>query len=248
MNKLLLHSLVLAIIAFSTVPVLSNQPKSVNQATMPSFMSWFTQTFLNTKPPIKPRKTGSRDPNPALNNLVCMISPDKPETTRIVWSDRPTFLWEGKVKKIVVLNNSTGKKWTQPVTETQNISTYTADKPLQPGETYEWRVFFEDSLSKEELSSGVNFQVMEAQQRDRITADLQNLEKQLKAENKDTEAIALAKAKYFAENQLWSDVLQQVYSIQTTSTELDAFRKDIFHKLCNPLTEVSHNFPKGESR
>lgn len=156
-----------------------------------------------------------------------MISPDKPETTRIVWSDRPLFIWQGEVKKIVVINKNTGKKWTQPVTETQNISTYTADKPLQPGETYEWVVSYDGNLS---LS--VNFQVMEAQQRDRITADLQNLEKQLKAENKDTEAIALAKAKYFAENQLWSDVLQQAYSVQNRSEGLQKMIENI-DNLCN---------------
>ncbi len=65
------------------------------------------------------------------------------------------------------------------------IATSSVLYSVQPGQIYEWRVFFEDSLSKEELSSGVNFQVIEAQQRDRITADLQNLEKQLRAENKD---------------------------------------------------------------
>ena len=247
MNKLLFHTLVLSVIALSTAPVLSNQPIPTAKKQPQSFMSWVSQAIFRKEPPIRPRKGGSR---PSVRNPddVCMISPDEPKTTRIVWSDRPLFIWQGQVKKIVVLNKNTGKKWTQPVTETENISTYTGDKPLQPGQTYEWRVFFEDSLSKKELSSGVNFQVMEAQQRDRITADLQNLEKQLKAENKDTEAIALAKAKYFAENKLWSDVLQQLYSIQTTSTDLDAFRKDISHKLCNPPTEVSHNFPKGESR
>ncbi|MBG1271365.1 DUF928 domain-containing protein [Nostoc sp. WHI] len=242
MNKLLFHTLSLSVIALSTTPVLSNQPIPTQKKQSQSFISWISQAIFKKEPPIQPRKGGSR---PTVRNPddICMISPDKPKTTRIVWSDRPLFIWQGQVKKIVVLNKNTGKKWTQAVTETQNISTYTADKPLQPGETYEWEVSYGANLSL-----NVNFQVMEGQQRDRITADLQNLEKQLKAENKDTEAIALAKAKYFAENQLWSDVLQQVYSIQTTSIELDAFRKDTFRKLCNPPTEVSHNFPKLKSR
>ncbi|ACC84969.1 DUF928 domain-containing protein [Nostoc punctiforme] len=247
MNKLLFYTLSLSVIALSTAPVLSNQPIPTQPKQPQSFISWISQAIFKKEPPIQPRKGGSR-PTVRDTNDICMISPDEPETTRIVWSDRPLFIWEGKVKKIVVLNKNTGKKWTQPVTETPNIYTYTGDEPLEPGQTYEWRVFFEDSLSQKELSSGVNFQVMEAQQRDRITADLQNLEKQLKAENKDNEAIALAKAKYFAENQLWSDVLQQLYSIQTTSTDLDAFRKDISRKLCDPPTEVSHNSPKRESR
>ncbi|MEH2440698.1 DUF928 domain-containing protein [Nostoc sp.] len=238
MNKLLFHTLMLSVIALSTAPVLSNQPIPIAKKQPQSFMSWVSQFIFRKEPPIRPRKGGSR---PSVRNPhdVCMISPDEPKTTRIVWSDRPLFIWQGQVNKIVLLNKNTGKKWTQPVTETQNISTYTGDEPLQPGQTYEWRVFFEDSLSKEELSSGVNFQVMEAQQSDRITADLQILEKQLKAENKDTEAIALAKAKYFAENQLWSDVLQQVYSVQFRSDELQKTIKNI-DKLCD-LPNLSGN-------
>ncbi|MEH2198402.1 hypothetical protein [Nostoc sp.] len=238
MNKLLFHTLALSVIALSTAPVLSNQPIPTAKKQPQSFMSWVSQVIFRKEPPIRPRKGGSR---PSVRNPhdVCMISPDEPKTTRIVWSDRPLFIWQGQVNKIVLLNKNTGKKWTQPVTETQNISTYTGDELLQPGQTYEWRVFFEDSLSKEELSSGVNFQVMEAQQRDRITADLQILEKQLKAENKDAEAIALAKAKYFAENQLWSDVLQQVYSVQFRSDELQKTIKNI-DKLCE-LPNLSGN-------
>ncbi|OYD94983.1 hypothetical protein CDG77_11505 [Nostoc sp. 'Peltigera membranacea cyanobiont' 213] len=238
MNKLLFHTLSLSVIALSTTPVLSNQPIPTQPKQPQSFISWISQAIFKKEPPIRPRKGGSR-PTVRNPNDICMISPDKPETTRIVWSDRPLFIWQGQVNKIVLLNKNTGKKWTQPVTETQNISTYTGDEPLQPGQTYEWRVFFEDSLSKEELSSGVNFQVMEAQQSDRITADLQILEKQLKAENKDTEAIALAKAKYFAENQLWSDVLQQVYSVQFRSDELQKTIKNI-DKLCD-LPNLSGN-------
>ncbi|MEH2263295.1 DUF928 domain-containing protein [Nostoc sp.] len=225
MNKLLFNTLSLSVIALSTAPVLSNQPIPTQPKQPQSFISWISQAIFKKEPPIRPHKGGSR-PTVGNPNDICMISPDEPKTTRVVWSDRPLFIWQGQVNKIVVLKN-TRKKWTQPVTETQNISTYTADEPLQPGETYEWRVFFEDSLS---LS--VNFQVMEAQQRDRITADLQNLEKQLKAENKDPEAIALAKAKYFAENQLWSDALQQAYSVQFRSDELQKMIKNI-DNLCN---------------
>ncbi|BBD63368.1 hypothetical protein NIES2109_62180 (plasmid) [Nostoc sp. HK-01] len=228
MNKLLFQALTLSIIALSTTPVLSNQAKPNSKKQPQSFISWVSQVIFKKEPPIQPRKGGSR---PAISNPddICMISPDEPGTPRIVWSDRPLFIWRGKVKKIVVINKSTGKKWTQSVTETQNISTYTGDEPLQPGQNYEWKVFFKDNVSLK-----VPFQLMESQQRDRITADLSNLENQLKAEGKDTEVIALAKAKYFAENQLWSDVLQQVYSVQTPSGELEELYKNLPNKLCNP--------------
>ncbi|WP_242051547.1 DUF928 domain-containing protein [Nostoc sp. FACHB-280] len=182
---------------------------------------------MSKKPPIKPRKTGSRNPNSADDNFVCMVSPDLPNSTRVIWSNRPLFIWQGKIQKIVVRNKSNGNEWTRYITENQNTTTYTERQPLQPGQNYEWQVFFKDNLSIE-----VNFKVMEMQQRDRITANITTLEKQLKAQGKDAEAIAIAKANYFAENQLWSDVLQQIYSIDKPSPELDKFRQELSENLC----------------
>jgi Domain of Unknown Function (DUF928) len=213
----------------SNAPVFSNQPAPAQETAKPSFLSWLSETFLSKKPPIKPRKNGTRNQNNAAQNIVCMISPDDQKNTRIIWSDRPKFIWQGKVKKIVVIHRKSESEWTKSVTEDQNIAAYTDERRLQPGQTYEWQVWF-----GKEQSMRVKFKVMEAQQRDRVTTDLQNLENQLKAEGQDTEAIALAKAKYFAENQLWADVLQQLYSVPTPSTELSEFHQEIPDKLCNP--------------
>ena len=45
-------------------------------------------------------------------------------------------------------------------------------------------------------------------------------------------SIALAKANYFAKLGLWSDVLQQAYSVQKPSPELDRMLKEIPQQLC----------------
>jgi len=189
--------------------------------------SWKTisQILFSKKPPVQPRHGASRGPGDTVN--PCMISPDALPQPRIVWSDHPLFIWLGPVQKIAVrLNGSDEYLWSQTVTGRQ--STKYTGKALQPGQTYEWLVLGQFR------SPSVVFQMMDAQQRDRITAQLQTQENKLKAKGADQEAIALAKAKYFADNQLWSDMLQQAYSLPKPSPELAKIRQELPQQLCNP--------------
>ncbi|BBD70202.1 hypothetical protein NIES4072_65680 [Nostoc commune NIES-4072] len=219
MNKLLLHIVVLSTIALSTAPVLSNQAIPAKKSSIQQTFSWanISRILFSKKPPVEPRKGGSRP-----SDAICMVSPDAPAKPRIVWSDRPLFIWKGRVQTIAVRPiNSEQDLWNQPVTQTQNI-TYQG-QPLQPGQTYQWMV---------NSSRFVPFQIMETQQRDRITAELKTLENQLQAQGADIEAIAFAKAKYFADSNLWSDALQQAYSVQNRSDGLQEMIKNI-DNLCD---------------
>ena len=149
-----------------------------------------------------------------------------PPQPRVVWSDRPLFLWRGQINKIAVEDSSDHVLWSQVVNQTQHL-TYTG-KLLQPGQTYQWRVFLDDSSAR-----FLQFQIMDSPQRDRLTADLHNLENHLKAKHSNSEAIALAKTRYFANLNLWSDVLQQVYSVQKPSNELLKIIQKIPNHLCS---------------
>ena len=71
---------------------------------------------------------------------------------------------------------------------------------------------------------------MSAPQRNRIGAELRLIEKLHK--DKSPEKIALTKAKYFAEKGLWSDALQQAYSVPNPSPELSQMIEDIPNELC----------------
>ncbi len=224
MNKFILSTLVLSAVAVNILAVLPNPAVSANKKPTPQNFSWIniSQILFGKKPPVKPRKGGSRDP---IVKKICMVSPDIADKTRIVWSDRPLFIWKGQVQKVTLRTEDSNQEWSQPVTQTQNI-TYTGE-PLKPGRTYEWRAFFSETQFK-----SVTFQVMEANKRDRITAELKNLENRLKAQRANTEAIASAKANYFADSNLWSDVLQQAYSVQKPSDDLKQMIKNI-DNLCN---------------
>lgn len=238
MNKFLLPTLVLSC-TLTVLPVLPNQAQSAKRTPTPQGFSWtsISQALFGKKPPIQPRKGGSRDPLLRTAD-ICMISPDAPTQRRIVWSDRPIFIWKGAVQKIAVRTaRSNEDLWSQPVAQTQTINY--AGKALQPGQTYDWLVFIGESPSKL-----VSFQVMDAQQRDRITTDLNTLENQLKAKKVNSEAIALAKANYFIQNQLWSDALQQAYSVEKPSAELAQILKDIPDKLCNQQQIVGSKYTR----
>jgi len=222
MNKFLLPTLLLSATALSISP---NQAQSVKKNPIQQIFSWtnISQALFSKKPPVQPRKGGSR---PIVDD-ICMVSPDAPTQRRIVWSDRPIFIWKGSVQKIAVRTAGSEKDlWSQTVAGTQTTN-YTGEA-LQPGQTYDWLVFEGESPSK-----FVPFQVMDSQQRDLITIDLNTLDNQLKAKKVNHEAIALAKANYFVQNQLWSDALQQAYSVEKPSPELAQIRQDIPDKLCH---------------
>lgn len=220
------YTVILSSLVFSTLAILPNQGVLARKNPQKEAGFWvsISQILSSKKPPIKPRKGGSRDPFPP---KFCVISPDAPSQTRIIWSDRPLFVWKGNLTKIQLsdLNDNT-IIFSTSVEKTQRY-TYTG-KPLQPGQIYKLDVF----LGKENPAVFVPFQIMESEQRDSITAELKTLENQLKAKKSDPEAIAIAKAQYFAKLGLWSDVLQQAYSVQKPSPKLNRMLKQLPNQLC----------------
>ncbi len=198
------------------IPVLTSLSSQALKAETTSTLSW-TRIFLplsKPEPPVKPKKAVGRP-----TDTICMISPDE---SRIIWSDRPLFLWKGKVNTIGVRRPNGYVLRSQPATATER-TTY-AGKQLEPGKNYEWVAG----------STFVRFQVMLAPQRQQITEELKNLENQFQTKGENTEAIALAKTSYFIQKNLWSDALQQAYSVEKPSAELVKIRQEISEQLCKP--------------
>jgi hypothetical protein len=124
-----------------------------------------------------------------------------------VWSDRPLFLWSikgGTAQRIeLFVQGSADAPWSREIQAGETKVSYDG-QPLQSGQTYEWQL---SALASFPIKSpGVRFQVMDSQKRDRITAELRQL--------------ALEKANYFAQRELWSDALRELYSVPTPSAEL----------------------------
>ncbi|MCA1994525.1 MAG: hypothetical protein LDL41_21145 [Coleofasciculus sp. S288] len=188
--------------------------------------SWWWEIFQND-PPVEDSTPGGRRDISGL----CAIAPRSIMTNTKVWSDRPLFVWRGNLGKIEVHPHKSDEVlWSQTVTSTDNSVTY-AGEALQPGQTYDW-VIFSPQNSRIFL---IPFQVMEAPERDRIRVRLTILEQELKEKGATPEEIANARANYFAQQQLWSDVLKEVYSIENPSPELETIIQEIPSQLCKPM-------------
>lgn len=163
----------------------------------------------------KRRRGGSRGDTCVIAPVKLVDPNAKQENTQAiqeVWSDRPLFLWKGgRVQQIELFLPGNPKPWTRKIREGETKVIYDGE-PLQPGQTYEWRILAPHPIKQEP------FQVMEPQERDRISAELRQLEERL--EGASAETMALEKANYFARRELWSDALRELYSVPKPSAEL----------------------------
>ena len=232
MKKLHFVLLSIGLIAITFVEPPHLYGNSVNIANAKTGFSWgnFFKSLFTPTPPVKPRKAASRGD-------MCMISPDLSDENnkpRTVWSNKPLFLRRsGDFKKIGVSSSMdliNTNLFPRDIVPGQNTVTYDGTA-LTPGETYYWWLSLGNSPN-----AFIPFKIMEPQQRQRITNELQKLEQQQKAKNATAETIALAKTNYFLSQQppLWSDALQQAYSVNKPSPELSKIRESIITELCKP--------------
>ena len=187
----------------------------------------------DNRPPVPREVGGSR------GDKLCAIAPQPITTSTVVWSDRPLFVWRGVISRIEVRSTDSNKKvlWSKKEIEGQSkegqSSALYDGEALQPGQTYEWRLFHQFALEDTPPSQVVTFQVMDAKERDRIKMQLQNLEKELQAKGASAEEIAMQRAQYFVQQNLWSDVLQAAYSVKNPSPALTEMIEALPTKLCS---------------
>lgn len=223
-----LRSSILSATAFISLFSLITQPIYAQKISLnTAFWNKIFKPIKDPEPPIEPKIGGSR-PGEAIP--ICLISPDVPTQTRIIWNTKPFFLWKGDVKKIAVgIPGSQEYLTTQIVTGKQNIN-YTG-QPLEPGKTYRLFIFLSE-LKNASPTKFIPFKIMEAPQRNRIDGELKLLERLEKNQGANSETIAQKKAEYFADKGLWMDTLQQAYSVPNPSPELSQILKDIPNQLC----------------
>lgn len=179
------------------------------------------------EPPARGRTGGSR-------GSVCPISPAyNPLAIPLVWSNRPLFMWQVKqgeqIGKFELWHHVTQDVvWSQPVSSSETTLLYDGEA-LQSGERYYWVLFNENSVPLYRLA----FQIVDQPTGDRISSDLMTIEAQLQEERASAEAIAYAKAEYFATRQMWADVLQQAYSVENPSMALTDFLEITSQQFCS---------------
>ena len=166
-------------------------------------------------------------------NNLCLVSPSQlididsqANSIQEIWHQNPLFVWQSGKLEAVSLRDENQIYWQQEVEGTQTSIFYNG-KPLEPGKTYKLVVFnpYETEIQ--------NLQIVAPDRHQKIAADLTEIENQLKAEGADREKIAFKKADYFAELQMWSDVLWELYSIPNPSEELTKTLEQLnIHNFC----------------
>ncbi|GAA6623532.1 hypothetical protein [Scytonema sp. NUACC26] len=219
-DNLILSGLMISVMTATLIPALPNQASHAENRFVQSSLSW--GNIFRRKPPVGRGSGGSR---PTIHG-VCVAAPDFGET---IWSDRPFIIWQGNLKKIGLSQGIPDATATENIKIGQLYASYTG-KPLQLGQTYSWLV----AVIDQSWTGNIRFTIMEPQQRQRITNDLQQLEQQEKSKRTTAEGIAFAKAKYFLEQKppLWSDALQQAYSVENPSPDLVKMREEVIKDLC----------------
>jgi hypothetical protein len=161
---------------------------------------------------------------------LCVITPG---VDHVLWTTKPLFVWQGSYTVIGVRPKGNNAILWGEIASGQNQSvkrvSYT-NLPLEPGKAYEL-VFFVDQNRRSSMNP-VAFRVMGATERAAITKDLRSLETRLKAQKVSQEEIILQRSNYFAQRGLKADALQQIYSIEKPSVELQKVRQEIEKKLC----------------
>ncbi len=166
-----------------------------------------------------------QEPTLASRRELCPITPGLIEAKNVIWSDRPMFIWQGDVSPIAIYlydsfnpDREPQLLWSQTFTPQSpvgkfNYLAYTGEA-LKPGKSYDWEI-----VISSDRRARYTFQVMASEKRELIAADLMALETQVTAAGLNKEKIALEKANYFAQQGLWSDALQQIYSTPNPSDD-----------------------------
>jgi hypothetical protein len=201
------------LVAFSPTAAVPSQlpPRS----STPPELNW-TILLSRVPPPVPRRFGGSR----GKDGDVYAIVPGHLGRAE-VWSSQPLFLWQGAIRQIEVVQSDTKETiWSQRVAADDRRCKYRG-RLLEPGQTYEWVIY---SLAKSPIAR-IAFRVLPPKERDRITADLTALESQWA--DATAEMLALLRAQYFAERQLWAEVLREAFSVKTPSAELANLRQQL---------------------
>jgi hypothetical protein len=220
-------------------PALVDRPEAAVAQSQPAVISW---TQIRDWFQRKKVRGGRRNP------LFCAIAPQLLQddsflagTTPVeVWHLRPLFVWRGQIgaagRLEVFQYDANQLLWNRPISSLNTSLLYPSllyqGSALKPGQTYKWRVSSHENPNLPSIYSTILFQVVAAPKWQQMATELSQLSAQLKTQAATDETIAFRRASYFAERQLWSDVLQEVMGVPQPSSQLTQLRQDLTDQIC----------------
>lgn len=159
---------------------------------------------------------------------LCSITPG----AETVWNRTPLFVWQG-ASSIGLRQPHQDILWQETATtvvlkenEKDLYQSYRPTESLEPG-GYDWLFF----LVPSEYAAWDSFEVMDDDGYEQIAAELDTLEATLAADASD-ETIALARMAFFAERDLASDALQEMFSITDPSPDMQQRQAEVVQLFC----------------
>ncbi|XGV94390.1 MAG: hypothetical protein ACAF41_01000 (plasmid) [Leptolyngbya sp. BL-A-14] len=153
---------------------------------------------------------------------ICKIAPS--DRGGVFLSDRPTFIWQGKVKRIEVRTTEEGKLvWSKDLSAGEQMATFPSTTPaLVPGTSY--KLVFDGN---DQAAS--SFEIVPVGKREQLLAELSSHSNNL-PQTASKSVIALKKATYLGEQRLWLDAFGILFSVKPSEVpkqELAAWNKGL---------------------
>ncbi|NJR57028.1 MAG: DUF928 domain-containing protein [Acaryochloris sp. CRU_2_0] len=186
-------------------------------------------------------KGGSRDPSFCAITPVSLlnrVSQPEPSPVATVWNLQPLLAWKGSAEHIEVRQKDNDHLvWKATLTAKDQHINYQG-KALQPGQTYVWRLRSRVNSKFPVIHSASTFQVMTDTERQQVKMDLIRLKSRYNPRNTSTEKLALLRANYFAQHQLWSDTLREALRVKQPSPQLAQLLLAFFTETCKTNNEM----------
>ena len=179
-------------------------------------------------------------PGGTRGGFACFVTPLPPKPNNAppteIWNNRPLFAWKGDVRQLEVYSEAEGELiWKQLVKSGTNHISYTGE-PLKSGATYILNLYETSDPEYAHLTKiELDFKVIDAKEYEQITQDLNQLQAEHQQKQSTPEEIALARAQYFADRQLWSDAIMESVLVENPSSSLkELLETKIIKYLCPP--------------
>jgi|GEM_PF-3865222 hypothetical protein len=188
------------VVVGSAIAILALNNPAYAALIKPNTSTEITSVALRVPPPPVPKiGRGSR------GNNVYAIAPSEFEGLNIVWRTQPVLIWEGALSRVEIHAVDTDERlWMQSVSAGDRTLVY-GGETLEPGQHYKWTLY--DSLG--DITDVVRFQIVTAEDRDRIATDLAEIDANAKINGTSSEDIELARTSYFANQKLLADMLME---------------------------------------
>jgi hypothetical protein len=216
---------VLGVVGLSWVGTAASQPAETSTVTPSTSWQRIREFFRQeNEDEGRGRNNGSR---PAMG--TCLVTP---RDGQMLWHRNPVLVWQGySTVGIRPVEEEDNILWKETVSEQEAgvYQAYYSGEPMELGQTYDWLFY----ISEGSPAMWFRFQTMEAEQYEYHAAELDALNAELATKEVDENAVVLAQAQYFVDNNLPADALQVVFAVGEPSQELLETREALIQAICS---------------